>query len=117
LPTQPPDGRGLSALTWSSDGSAALWDARGHEEDRDAEEEDEEDGGPVAFAPLAVAAVSSDSATEPFPLLRCAVSGDGRQLLAGGGCGGARGFLGTPVWLYDLVLPQQRQTLEGAAQH
>lgn len=100
--------RELTALTWSSDGSAALWNVGSDNVDSSNKEEedeggDDEDSGTPVSAPQSVVKVNNGSAAEPFPLFRCAVSDDGKRLLAAGGSGGTKSFLGTPVWLYDLV--------------
>ena len=101
-----------SALTWSSDGTAAIWNARSRDEDsstkREADQDDDDEdeaGGTPTSAPISVSKVTNSSAADPFPLFRCAVSDDGKRLLAAGGSGGAKSFLGTPVWLYDLKPP------------
>ena len=91
----------------------ALWDAAKHQTARAAtpdegESDQGEHEGSYAAEPFAVAAVRSDNSQESFPVLRCAVSEDGRRLLVGGGRGGNRGFLGTPVWLYDLQPPKPK---------
>jgi hypothetical protein len=67
---------------------------------------EEEDDSIHYRAPRAVyRGAGSTENSRPFPLLRCALSGDGSMLVCAGGDGEAdsKSFLGTPVWVYDIT--------------